>query len=420
MLRTLPSSWKKLVLNDIVSDGFRNGYSPNCPDEPNGNWILSLGNMTDSGFNPKFAKPAPLNDAKVKNFSLKPGDFLISRSNTLKKVGRVIQFNGELENCSYPDLMIKFRIDSDSVYNDYLEFFLRSELVRRYIEGCASGTSNTMVKINKEIVKKIPIILPPIQEQKAIANHFSYWDEAIEKNEKLIEANQLKFKWLLNELIGKPATELREGWKRTRLGEVLCIPKKKKIMDLSDKQLIKVKLHCQGIELNNQIKPKYSKKGRPYFKRLEGELIIGRQNFHNGGFGILPDELDGMIASNAITSLKLDENQVNKQFLLFLFSDPNYYKRVGHIMDGTGQKELSEKQILKLRVMLPSILKQEEISDLLILVQNELNLLKILSKNRREQKRELMQKLFTAVWRVKYLTEHSIKSNKGYIGAVHL
>ncbi len=140
MMKTLPSGWRKTILNDVVLDGFKNGYSPNCPEEANGKWILSLANMTDTGFDPTFAKPAPVNDTRVKDFALKPGDFLISRSNTLKKVGRVIQLRGEIENCSHPDLMIKFRINSDNVCNYFVEIFLRSTLVRRYIQGCASGT----------------------------------------------------------------------------------------------------------------------------------------------------------------------------------------------------------------------------------------------------------------------------------------
>jgi type I restriction enzyme S subunit len=43
----------------------------------------------------------------------------------------------------------------------------------------------------------------------------STWDEAIEKTERLIQAKEKRFKWLLRELISEPRTKMRElcpGW----------------------------------------------------------------------------------------------------------------------------------------------------------------------------------------------------------------
>lgn len=177
----IPEGWKITKLKKLVTKDFQNGYSPNCPKEPNGNWILSLGNLTENGFDPTQAKPAPVEDMRVKDFLLESGDFLISRSNTLYKVGRTMLFRGEIENCSYPDLLMRFRVDEHQISNEYLESYLKSSFVRKYIQSCASGTSNSMMKINKKVTEKIPIILPPLSEQHAIAGLLSTWNQAIEK-----------------------------------------------------------------------------------------------------------------------------------------------------------------------------------------------------------------------------------------------
>ena len=101
---------------------------------------------------------------------------------------------------------MKFRVDETRISNEFLQKYLRSSIVRKYIQSCASGTSGSMVKINKAVVEKIPIILPPHPEQKAIADLLSTWVEAIEKTERLIEAKEKQFKWLQRELIsGKNA-----------------------------------------------------------------------------------------------------------------------------------------------------------------------------------------------------------------------
>ena len=119
----------------------------------------------------------------------------------MDKVGRTILFRGEIENCSYLDLLMRFRVDETQVIKEFLESYLRSSTVRKYIQSCASGTSESMVKINKTAVENIPIILPSSPEQKAIADLLCTWDEAIEKTERLVNAQEKMLKqisrWLL-------------------------------------------------------------------------------------------------------------------------------------------------------------------------------------------------------------------------------
>ena len=70
-------------------------------------------------------------------------------------------------------------------------------------------------------------------------------------------------------------------------------------------------------------------------------------------------------------------------------------------MDGTGQKELSDKQIMKLQIFLPELETQKKISKTLSSAQREIDLLKKLADKYKTQKRGLMQKMLTGEWRVK-------------------
>ncbi|WP_305801590.1 hypothetical protein, partial [Thiolapillus sp.] len=118
-------SWHKVKLKTLLSQPVQNGYSPVCPEEPNGKWILGLGALSDFGLDTTQIKPAPVDDSKVDNFLLRPGDFLVSRSNTRDKVGRSALFKGEIKNCSYPDLMMRFRINETTIYPEFLEMVPR-------------------------------------------------------------------------------------------------------------------------------------------------------------------------------------------------------------------------------------------------------------------------------------------------------
>jgi hypothetical protein len=82
------------TLGSHLARRIRNGYSPICPEKPTGIWTLSLAAVTGDGFDPAGAKPAPLGDAKVRDFMLSPNDLVVSRSNTPDRVGLAGIYNG--------------------------------------------------------------------------------------------------------------------------------------------------------------------------------------------------------------------------------------------------------------------------------------------------------------------------------------
>jgi type I restriction enzyme S subunit len=287
-------------------------------------------------------------------------------------------------------------IPNGKIQSEFLYYTITHEKLSRIAD------TSTIPQINNKHINPYKVALPPLPEQKAIADLLSTWDEAIEKTERLVREKEKRFKWLLRELISEPKnTQKNTEWKKVKLGEVCKIASKEKLRSVNGHFLLTVKLHCLGIERNDRIAPKLTERGRPYFQHKSGDFLIGRQNFHNGGFGIIPPELDGGITSNAISCLIVNESKLSKDFLWFQFANPNYYKKIGHVMDGTGQKELSDKQILKLKIRLPRIETQNHIVETLSSAQREVDLLKQLADKYKTQKRGLMQKMLTGEWRVK-------------------
>ncbi len=384
-------------LKDLLVTPVKNGYSPICVDDPTGKWVLGLGALDGRGIDTKEVKPVPIDNAKADPYTLEDGDFLISRSNTLDKVGRAALYRGGLKNCSYPDLMMRFRVHEGKIFPDFLEEYLQSNIARRYFMRCAAGTSGGMVKITKSAVEKLAINLPSLADQRSIAEIAASSTAVIKKTDALIGAKERQFRWLQKSLMDKDFKSYGR-----HLSAYAGIMKQQKIKEIGKLRPLTVKLHCKGIQANERdVQITLSKKGRPYFQRLTGEFLIGRQSFHNGGFGIVPEQLDGFIASNAITTLEIDKAKLEPRYLFYFFSRKDYYLRIGHIMDGTCQKELSDKQIMKLPVSIPNLEKQKEAVALLDTAQQEIRLLKKLVDQYRTQKRGLMQKLLLGEWRIK-------------------
>lgn len=163
------AAWGTGTLGEYLREPIRNGYSPVCPAEPTGRWTLSLSAVTPEGFNSSGKKPAPLDDSQVDSAQLVPGDVVVSRSNTRERVGLAGVYLGEPRACSYPDLLMRVRT-SDAVLPHFLELQLLSSGGRRYFQGCARGTSGSMLKINRAILEAFPLVVPSLTEQQAIVD----------------------------------------------------------------------------------------------------------------------------------------------------------------------------------------------------------------------------------------------------------
>ena len=192
--------WKTVSLKDLLDGSIKNGFSPNAAESETGYWVLGLGALGDEGINTNEIKPVTPEDKVLQNL-IQEDDFLVSRSNTPDKVGRSIRFRGEIENCSYPDLMMRFRIDINKADKFFIEQQLKSATVRAYFKNCAAGSSSSMVKINKGILEKTPISSPPLAEQKKIAKILSTWDRAITTTEQLLANSQQQKKALMQQLL---------------------------------------------------------------------------------------------------------------------------------------------------------------------------------------------------------------------------
>ncbi len=391
-MKKLKDGWKNIHLKDILSDDIRNGYSPLPAENETGYWVLGLGALTDNGLNKDEIKPVHFEE-RVEKSLLKFGDFLVSRSNTPDKVGRSILFKNEIINCSYPDLMMRFRINETLAYPYFIEQYLKTKSIRAYFSNSASGSSKSMVKINKSILEKTPLLLPPLEEQIQIAETLSTWDNAIQATEKLIENSRQQKKALMQVLLNgkKRLSGFAGEWKKVKLGTLIQEIKKAKAQNPKQLELLTVKLHYKGTIPTGK-KPNATEKGRTYYKRLKGELIVGRQNLHNGGIAIVDEKCDGLIASNAISSFSALEF-TDIVFVLNIMSTPYFRNYVDSLTGGTGQKEISVKEILNIPVLVPELLEQQKIAEILSTADQEIEALQRKLECLKLEKGALMQRL---------------------------
>lgn len=176
---------KRVVLGDIANISSGGTPSRSNPAYWNGNipWVKTtqiqncIINKTDVD---EWITDEGLKKSSAKMISA--GTILMAMYGQGKTRGQVsiLNFDATINQaCAAIDL--KNGICRDFVYQSLLASYSRIRNMSN-----TGGQEN----LSAGLIKEIPITLPPLPEQKAIANLLSTWDEAIEKTERLIQAKE--------------------------------------------------------------------------------------------------------------------------------------------------------------------------------------------------------------------------------------
>ena len=163
----IPETWKWVYLIDLVEEKPSNGYSPKGVTYPTEIRNLTLTATTSGKFKDNAFKYVDIPEEDASKYWLRNNDLLIQRSNSRELVGTSCIYTGADNAYIYPDLMMRMRV-LNGVDVQYIDYVLKSPMTRNYYMASASGTSESMPKINQKIVSFTLVPLPSLAEQKRI------------------------------------------------------------------------------------------------------------------------------------------------------------------------------------------------------------------------------------------------------------
>lgn len=278
-------------------------------------------------------------------------------------------------NQGFQSLIPKENISNEFVY--YLIQTKRKDLIRK---SCGS----TFLEISANEVRKIVVSIPTIKEQDKIAKLLSLLDERIATQNKIIDKLQTLIKGIVD------STILRKE-KNAIVGDVCSISEQIRAEANID-DIITVRLHGNGVCKSSAENLQLG--ATQYYRRRAGQLIYGKQNFHNGAIGIVPISLDNGITSKDIPSFDIDEMKCNSVYLLAQLQSPQYYKPAEALTTGTGSKRLKEETFLKMPIVLPNKREQDNIATLIISISANLDQAKKMLDLFSIQKQYLLRQMF--------------------------
>ena len=176
--------WIETTLEKVLEVQPQNGWSPPAAHHSDsGIPVLTLSAVTGFRFRPNKIKFTSAPTDFRRNYWVKNGDFLITRSNTPELVGHVAIASGITEPTIYPDLIMRMNPAPDLMMTEFLYYQLRTPALREEITSRAQGANPTMKKISNGAVKTLPILVPPLDNQKAIVENL---------NELIVETQRLE------------------------------------------------------------------------------------------------------------------------------------------------------------------------------------------------------------------------------------
>ena len=323
-------------------------------------------------------------------WELKKGDVLFTKdSETADEIGIPSVVTEDMPGilCGYH--LGLARPSGDLVDGAFLAAALNSATCRRHFTRVANGV--TRFGLTLEAARSLPVFLPPLHEQRAIADVLDSIDVAIERTEAVIAATETLRDSLLHELLtrGVPGwhTEWKDvpgigtipaDWEVARLGNV-CeapeygatasaqpynpqLPRYVRITDLTDDGRLRDDDLCSAdpAQVNG-------------YELRHGDLLFARSGA-TVGKSYLYHEIDGpCVYAGYLIRFRPVRECVLPEFLELITHSQPYYRWVGSMFRAGAQPNINAAEYASMMFCLPPLLEQRAITSLLKGVCNTLD-----------------------------------------------
>lgn len=153
---------------------------------------------------------------------------------------------------------------------------------------------------------------------------------------------------------------MSKHWPMAKLGEVLQHRKEFiTIDDLTNYKRPRVQLHVQGIVLRDEVPGALIKTKSQQVCRA-GEFLVAEIDAKVGGFGIVPESLNGSIVSSHYFLFVIDEAKLDRCFLDFFIRTPAFGEQVA-AQGSTNYAAIRPTDVLCYEIPLPPLIEQQRV-----------------------------------------------------------
>jgi type I restriction enzyme S subunit len=275
------------------------------------------------------------------------------------------------------------------------------------IEAKAHGFKATLVHVKKSEIDQYEVLLPPLAEQRRIAEILSTWDQAIDTVDALVENARAQNRALMQSLLTarRRLPGFREPWAHKTIAGISTRVSRRNdgseppVLTISStagfvRQDAKYKRYMAGRSVEN------------YIMLQRGEFAYNKGNSKTYQFGCVFDlsEFDSGLVPHVYVCFKLKEGYSHR-FYKALFEADYLAPQLGRLVNtgvrNNGLLNITPAQFLSTSVPVPPINEQDAIAAVMETASAKVRALEGQLGALRQEKAALMQQLLTGKRRVK-------------------
>ena len=399
---TLPDGWKSIKLREIADKCTARNHAFTH--------TLVLTISAQRGIVPQtkhFDKDIAVGENIDGYFVVNDGEFVYNpRISTSAPCGPIRRNNLGVTGVMSP-LYTIFNLKKDKVDGKFIEYYFLSTTWNRYIKSIANyGARHDRMSITNDSFFAMPIPLPPLAEQRAIAEILTNADNLIAVEEHLIAAKQKK--WLMQNLLtGKIRLPgFCDEWKQVRLRDYLTERKQRN----RDNRFAKsdVLSVSRDVGIVNQIEHM----GRIYAGQTvqeyhiveKSDIVYTKSPLKNAPYGIFKTNYGKAGIVSTLYAVYKCKNSIVAKYLDCFFSSNAYLNNYLRPLVRKGAKndmKVNNETVISGKITLPPLPEQQAIVEVLTTADREIELLKKDLEQHKFKKKFLMQQLLTGKIRVK-------------------
>ena len=398
---SIPEGWQKVALGEFM--GFKNGINADKSAYGQGTKFVNVMDIFRNNFLKKdnIAGRVRISDKQSSEYSVIHGDILFNRTSETREEIAYSTVYTDKKTVTFGGFVIRGRQKKNLLLPNFAGYCFKNEKIRKEMIRRSQGA--VRANIGQKDLIKIPILIPPKDEQEKIAQILSKWDTAIKKTEALITRKQKRFEWLLNRLIYDQQTN--PECLKTKLESVAEIttgqsaPQNRNYFSSSGIPFIRagnLESLIQGMP-ENTFECIDEEKGKMLKLRLfpKNTIVFAKSGMSATIPRIYSLKTPCFIVSHLCAVIA--KKGVESSYLEYFLDAYHPYR----LIQGDGFPSIKVSEVMKMNINIPSLTEQKKISNSLNSAKQEISLLKQLAEQYRKQKRALLQKLLTGKWQLR-------------------
>jgi len=406
-LGIIPEDWQVRNFHEISTEvrlgGNYENSEYNC-----GIPVIKMGNVGRGNISTEMVQYLPETENYNNSDILKRDDLLFNTRNTLELVGKVAIWKEELPYAIYNSNLLRVYFDSNYVFsNSFMNYNFNGYSSLKQLKKYATGTTSVAAIYTRDL-NQIKFALPLLNEQRKIVEILETWDNAIVKQQKMVEKLERRKRGLMQQLLTARIriSGFSGSWQTIKMGDVFK------------------RITRKNVELNDNVVTISAQKGfikqtdffnktiaseiiDNYFLVKKGEFCYNKSYSKGYPMGVvkLLSDFDKAVVTTLYICFALKSADNSVEFFKHYFDSGSLNRELTKIANEGGRAHgllnVTPSDFFDIHIRIPIPEERIAISEILFSMDKLIELERKKLQMSCIQKRNLMQQLLTGKTRVK-------------------